>query len=231
MNRKANRIYFLDNPYPQGHQLKEFVWSGRLDKNHDLWFNFHLKTENYDAEDDSDDKEEPKSDWMAKGAWKNCRSCTLSSTFGHLGGIKIDCEKEKFDFESLHDSTLIADPLPLADDFELDDLAFHIYLLGHDSAADHSIKFSRQTNNKFDLEWTGKIALTYVGNYDFKHEFIALIENVEFDGFYFPKGMTNETAQNIFSKKLANIENYEFVDLNPKSFKREYKLKPKLSGV
>jgi hypothetical protein len=156
--------------------------------------------------------------------WENYHNCTISSTKWESRGIEIDTTKGKFDFNSLQQSELIVDPLPIKDDLDFDELSFQIYLLGHDSCADHRIKFSKKGNNKFDIEWRGKIALTYSGEDEFGHEFIALINDVTFDGFYLPKNFKMEKAKDVFGKKLKDIDSFELVDLNPKSNKREYKL-------
>ena len=217
------RIYFLDNPYPNGHQIKEFVWSGRLDESEKLWFDFHLETDDYYAEDETGDLDEPESDWKAKSVWGNYHNCTISSTYwGELGGIRIDNSVNKFHFDNLLQTELSVDTLPIEDNFDYEGLAFHIYLLGHDSCADHKLKFSK--NENYDIEWTGKIALTYGGDYEFKYEFIGIIQNIKFDGFHFPNTWTIEKAKEIFDSKLSNFEEFEFVDLNPKSNKREFKL-------
>lgn len=230
---KANRIFFKGNPYPAGHGIKKFVWSGRLDEKEQLWFDLHLETDDYNAEEEEDDydddyeDEDEGSDWEAKIVWENFGSCTISSTKWQSKGIKINTSQGKFDFNDLLQKPLEVDTLPLEDDLDLEDLSFHIYLLGHDSCANHKIKFSRNSNNKFDIEWTGKIALTYSGEEEFDHDFTAYIQDVTFDGFYLPKDLGLEKAQEVFSKKIRDIENFEFVDLNPKSNKREYKLRPK----
>lgn len=56
---KKNRIFFKDNPYPKGHQIKEFVWCARLEADNEgkedgLYFDFHLETDDYDAEDEDE---------------------------------------------------------------------------------------------------------------------------------------------------------------------------------
>ena len=63
---------------------------------------------------------------------------------------------------------------------EWDDLAFHIYLLGHDAVAKHKIKFVRAADSLFEIQWSGKIAQAYVGDYEFKHDFNAVLKNVQF---------------------------------------------------
>jgi hypothetical protein len=222
--KQVNRIYFRGNPYPKGHRIRKFVWDGRLDEDEQLWFDFHLETDDYYAEDDTEDIEEPNSDWKAKIVWGNYHSCTISSTKWHLGGIKIQTLNGKFDFNNLQQKELTADTLPLEADFDFDNLAFHIYLLGHDSCANHRIKFSKNANGNFDIDWSGKIALTYAGEDEFKHDFTALIQDVIFDGFYLPNNFGVEKAKEVFGRKLKDADNYQFVDLNPKSNKREYKL-------
>lgn len=225
MTPQPNRIYFPGNPYPNGHSIKEFLWRGRMDEDESLWFDFHLKSDSYYAEDENrDEEDDAESDWTAKGGWENYHDCTLSSTYWpDPSGLRIDTKGQKIDFDRLIQKGFIADPLPLKENFELDDLSFHIYLLGHDSCADHKIKISGNQPS-FDIEWTGKIALSYAGDYEFKYDFIALIHGVRFDGFHYPKSWTLEKATEVFNKKLENFDQYEFVDLNPKSFKREYKL-------
>ena len=63
-----------------------------------------------------------------------------------------------------------------------------------------------------------------MGNEEFSHDFKAEIFNAEFEGFHYPKTWSVEKATEVFKAKLVNFETYEFVDLNPKSNKREYKL-------
>ncbi|WP_262885773.1 hypothetical protein [Chryseobacterium vaccae] len=31
MKKSPCKIYFLNNPYPDGHEIIDFVWSGRID--------------------------------------------------------------------------------------------------------------------------------------------------------------------------------------------------------
>ena len=205
---KSNRIFFKDNPYPNGHKIKEFIWSGRFEPETGLWFDFHLKTDNYHAEDKSDDEFEPESDWKAKTAWKNYHNCTMSSTEWHYGGILVGTEDKNLDFENLESKTLVADKLPLPEDWDFEDNSFYIYLLGHDSCADHKITFvKRHSFDTYDINWTGKIALTYVGNYNFNYEFSGTIENVKFTGFEFE----NEISDTI-GKYLINSDLFEIRD-------------------
>lgn len=226
---KPSRIYFKDSPYPNGHRIKEFKWSGRIDEDGQLWFDFHLITEDYEVDDNhlpSVDGETV-SNWHSKVVWDNYQACTLSSTYwGDNQGILVDTTNAPFSFQELIDKGLVANPLPLQSEDDYDNLAFSIYLLGHDTCAGHRLAFSK-TIDGMDLEWTGKIALTYAGEEEFNHDFKIVVRNVVFDGFQYPKEWSQEEALEAFSDKISSFESYEFVDMNPKSFQRNYQLVPK----
>ncbi|WP_129055767.1 MULTISPECIES: hypothetical protein [unclassified Chryseobacterium] len=146
----ASKIYFIDNPYPNGHRIETFIWSGRIDEYGFIWFDFHLKTENYYANDDENDEDEEKedetlSDWDSKIVWGNYHACTLSSNYwGEQRGIRISKPGEKLNFDAVVQNNLFSNDLPTEHHFDDDDLAFNIYLLGHDSCADHQISFQKQ---------------------------------------------------------------------------------------
>ncbi|RZJ49026.1 MAG: hypothetical protein EOO44_19045 [Flavobacterium sp.] len=230
---QPDRIYFLGNPYPNGHALKEFEWSGRIEEDESMWFDFHLKTDNYYAEDeteDEDEDEDSKSNWDSKIAWSNYHKCILSSTYWGDYGIKINKTAGKAVFNDFIKDDLLADTFSEDDDeegFDCDELAFGIYLLGHDTCANHRIKVTPTTQNKFDIDWSGKIALTYSGGDEFSHDFKLHLQNAEFDGFHYPKTWSLEKASDFFKTYFEDFDTYEFVDLNPKSKKREYKFKKK----
>lgn len=121
-----SKIYFIDNPYPNGHNIEEFSWSGRIDEYGSIYFDFHLKTENYYANDDENEEDEAEglSDWDSKIVWGNYQ----------------------------HTSSMLSSKA------------------------------------------------------------------------FIPKNWPVEKAAEIFKAQLADFEEYEFVELNPKSNKREYKL-------
>ncbi len=78
-----SKIYFTDNPYPNGHNIEEFSWSGRIDEYGSIYFDFHLKTENYYANDDENEEDEAEGlpDWDSKIVWGNYHACILSSKY------------------------------------------------------------------------------------------------------------------------------------------------------
>ncbi|NML22083.1 hypothetical protein HHL16_14465 [Pseudoflavitalea sp. G-6-1-2] len=223
---QTNRIYFRNNPWPDGHALNKFTWSGRLDPEDGLYFDFYLKTDNYNAGETSNEEEEDEvlSDWESKIVWNNYHACTIASKEKGQPGILVAQRGSKFSFSEFQSQTFTADPLPVMEDFELDDLAFGIYLLGHDASADHYIAIERQENNLFSIHWTGKIALFYAGEDSFDHAFETQITDVAFDGIHYPQSFSHEEAMRLLSDVMVDADMFRFEDLNPKSFKREYKL-------
>ena len=109
MKTEPNRIYFKGNPYPNGHQISKFIWSGRIDEDQNIWFDFHLESDKYYAEDESDDVEEPESDWKAKIVWGNYHSCKISSTYWgeENKGIKLSKNFGKLNFDFKHNLNVI----------------------------------------------------------------------------------------------------------------------------
>ena len=62
---------------------------------------------------------------------------------------------------------------------EYHDLAMGIYLQGHDSCGKHQLTFTRiEQSNRFNIDWSGKIAKTYFGDDEFKYDFTAYIRDV-----------------------------------------------------
>lgn len=180
MTRPQNRIHFAGNPWPEGHPVKEFRWTASA-RNNEVWFDLHLRSEDYDAEREIDEPEDEDidhpSDWDAPGVWNNYHRCTLSSTaWGDGGGFAV-CALPDFSLARL-DGLEVSIDLPPPDDME--DNVFHIYLLGHDAAAQHRIRFDRIAGtDRFHITWTGKIALAYTGDYEYRYDFSAQLHDVE----------------------------------------------------
>lgn len=176
---KEGRIFFPGNPWPEGHPIKEFLWSAEQ-RGTDVWFGFHLKTADYYSERDIEDDEDTEylSDWNAPIVWGNYHSCTISSDFWHDGGF-LACSLADFNPDHVDGLRVQVDPLPLDLHTPYENRAFHIYLLGHDSVVDHHIAFSRiPGTDLFDIEWEGKIALNYSGDYAPKHRFRAELKGI-----------------------------------------------------
>lgn len=224
---KINRILFRDNPYPRGHLIKKINWSGRLDAERGLVFDFHLESEAYEnsaAPETGEEPEEEVRDWYSRDVWANYNGCILSSTAWGSSGIVVARPGELFSFSSQFPLRIKADTLPLPDEVDWDDLAIGLYLLGHDACADHNIHITRTGANRYDLHWTGKIALAYVGEVDFNYDFEIHLYEVPFDGIHYPQHWSRDEAMAALGKVVDDPDVFTFEDLNPKSNKRTYKL-------
>ena len=216
-----NRIFFKGNPFPGGHAVTAFRWSGRLDPQRGLFFDFYLETDNYNAEYKSSDATEELPDWVSKIVWNNYHRCTIASKEKGHEGILVATPSSPISFEGAGGFQLSADLLPL--DYYDPTLAFGIYLLGHDTCAHHHITISPLANHQYNINWKGSIALTYAGEEDFDHSFEALLCDVAFDGIYYPQTLTPDEARQLLGRVVVDAGRFRLEDLNPKSFKREYK--------
>lgn len=177
-----DRIVFPGNPWPEGHAIAEFEWSARIE-GEDLWFDLHLVSADYYAEREiEDDEEAATSDWLAPIVWGNYHHCTLSSTYwgrSAVGGFRVG-PWATFSPAALDGAEFVVDPFD--GDAELPDSdqepAFGLYLLGHDSAVDHRIRFLRRADSdRYDLLWSGRIALSYAGDYVPRYRFEARLHD------------------------------------------------------
>jgi hypothetical protein len=194
----AGRITFADNPWPNGHRVESFAWSGRLYPGRGVAFDFDLRSANYYEDDrdslpDVDDEDDLVSSWKSKTVWSNYHSCIMSSVeWGESDGFLVGTAKKPLDLDALDGAELRLDKLPLNGK-----PTFATYLLGHDSVADHRITFrcsAEGTTDAYDISWRGKIALTYAGETEFCHLFESALTRVTFDGFRIPKGVDGTTA-------------------------------------
>lgn len=178
---QSGRIFFKGNPWPEGHPIKTFKWTA-LAKGWNVYFSFHLETEHYESEREYDidnDDTEYETDWEAPIAWSAYHHCILSSDDYHNGEFKV-CRRSKFRPEYFDGFTIKLDEDP-GDIGFLEDRHFHIYLQGHDATAFQNITFRRVAGtNLFNIAWTGRIALAYVGEEEYKYEFEARINGVPF---------------------------------------------------
>lgn len=223
-------ITFIDSAYPEPHNLREFVWSGRLDDQGKLWFDLHLISEDYYANESDDLEDEETEDdeytslayWQSKDLWNNYHNCILSSTYwSDEQGFIVGDVNHPFDFTMLNGKTFHLDSETF---LENEACAFSIYLAGHDASTNHKVLFNQQSDGKFHILWQGDIALFYSGFTEFIHQFKADLTDVNFDGFYFPKDWSLNKATAEFQKILKGFESYEFVVINPKHNFPQYKL-------
>lgn len=234
MNNLRNRILFPGNPWPNGHLITMFRWFAGirpleedLIEGRELRFvmgmRFELQTEEYYAADNESarvEEENYEDNWKAKASWENYHRCYIgpSATSYSPGIICSDGTKKfKFDCETYSFS---ADPLPIDPEEFYNENVFGIYLLGHDTVADHKIFLhNRQADGSYTVDWTGKIALTYSGEEEFLHDFVAHVEGVRFDAIELAEleELEEELSDTAFDQLAINLLN-NFVS-DPENFK------------
>jgi hypothetical protein len=166
--------------------------------------------------DDEEDEEEAEDEWQAKIVWNNYHSCTLSSTHWGDTGFLAGTDLKPFDLESLDGKEYRIDFLTSdeQENSDQDTTSFGIYLLGHDAAAFHTIKFTKTENQTFNIDWKGKLAQAYVGDYEFKHDFHTLIHSAEFRGIFIDDETTDEQAFELLKQFVCKPQLFRLVNVN-----------------
>ncbi len=183
-----DRIYFEGNPWPAGHKIEQFEFWGRLAPGEGVWFELDLRTENYYAESKGVSEEDSEADWTSTVVWRNYHRAHLHADGrGFVGATK----SRGASLGSLAGTSYQVDATPKA----WDDAAFHIYLLGHDSVAEHVISFERRNpDGTFVIDWTGSICLSYAGRTKYEHRFRANISAASFAGIKVPAKVSDSDA-------------------------------------
>lgn len=201
-----NHILFPGNPWPNGHAIKDFRWSAELRKGARIWCHLHLKSEAYGASDLDQDEpaSENTSNWQSKNVWNNYGSCTLSSTQWDHSGFVVGTPEEPFDLDSMSGYTFEVDSMP----FNVEDQpSFGIYCQGHDTVAGHQISFLKDDAG-WAIDWSARIALTYLGGQEFDHRLIARKTGVHFDGIALSHELAPEDAVEVLSQCVMNSSRY-----------------------
>ena len=216
--QREDRIFFPGNPWPGGHVIRDFKWSGRLDPATGVWFDFTLISNDYYAEDElhaEEEEDDTAEGWTSKAVWANYQHCTISSR--DYRGILAGNAMHKFDWQTLADNPLKADTLPLPEDFDQDtDVAFSIYLLGHDDCAGHVMRFREAEYGTFQLQWEGAVALSYGGDFNFRYRFNALVQNAIFEGFRLPSDITDTELEGLLEKYMVDPAAWQRAGENPR---------------
>ncbi|GIG85127.1 hypothetical protein [Plantactinospora endophytica] len=208
------RIWFPGNPWPDGHRVTEFAWTGRLDGTGRLWFDLMLESADYDADDEDleeaededidDDEDDDVEDFLARNVWQNYHSCTLGSTWEDATGLVAATPGRPFRLAGPEPQRLTADPLPIADPHAAP--AFRIYLLGHDSVAEHQIEITPEPGGgeRYRIGWQGRVALTYTGDSEFRYTFRADLRDVELGHVDIPETLSVDEARQRLTE-LVNV--------------------------
>ena len=204
------RIKFFGNPWPAGHAVTEAVWSAEL-RPDGLRFHLHVVSADYDAEDDRDDPEGDRGAWRSRIVWTNYHACSLSSTKWGDDGFLVATPGKPIDLERLASKTFRVDPMAgdaIPEDVELDDLAFGIYLLGHDSVCDHRIRFVKRRGPRcYDIRWRARIALTYAGDTELSHRLEATLPRLRLDTIEL-EDLDATTARALLPEVLVGAERF-----------------------
>lgn len=176
------RILFADNPWPDGHSIEKLTWGATLHPAQGLFIHFDLVSAPYCDGDHVEEKADGTSDWHSKSVWANYHACHIApSMTSDCWGILVSDGSVPFDLD-LPNHQFHADLLPTSVDHVFEHGVFGIYLLGHDACADHRINLARMADtNCYSLNWSGRIALAYADQEDFRYTFTATAENVVFD--------------------------------------------------
>jgi len=200
MNDKniENRIWFKNNPWPDGHAIEDVKFYGVLKADCILLY-LSIKSEQYYtkegfetahekalAHDDDCYESGITDDWQLYGGWLNYHACHIQpNNYVVLGDTETP-----FAMSKLSGLTLNLDDPPPRDKnwggISFDDLSFHCYVLGHDAVGHHNISFKLAQEgapNHYDVDWVGKVALAYMGDDEFKYDFKIKLRNVPFMGF------------------------------------------------
>lgn len=216
------RIRFPGNPWPDGHPVAAFTLSAALDPRHGVGLLLHLESADYDAEGPGQESED-EADWTAADVWTNYCSAILSNTYwGYLNAHLVRLDQppfRRFDPSALTGQIFAFDPVDaLPMDWSPADQPFQIYLMGHDAVAEHRIAFSRgSAPGLFNIAWSGRIALAYVGDNVFRHRFEAQISDVPFAGLELdtdptvPAPRREAAAQALLKKFVADPRAWRFV--------------------
>ena len=194
-------ILFHGNPWPAGHRIAELNWSGAIHPERGLSLGFELQSASYyEGEEDrfpfDDEEDVDGSYWRAKSAWANYHACRIgTSTTSDSPGILVSDGTTPFAFDA-ETYDFRADPMPVSANEVFESGAFGIYLLGHDAVADHRIDLrSTDAAGHYAMNWTGRIALAYSGDEEFKYDFTAKAEDLRFDAislWYFDPQIAKE---------------------------------------
>lgn len=222
------RIWFENNPWTNGHAIKsaelfielseggEHAWPP--DKG--VFLGLKIKSDTYYAEMSIEEQErtyEAKSTsnenvkntdgWNSFPLWHNFGSCTIESSNAQIGNVS-----QKYDLTTLMLGRLeFEKDRKVVPDQENALNAFTCYILGHDSVSDHEITFSDTIDSPghFDIKWTGAVALSYVGNYNFEHRFRAELNNVAFLGIKGPRYQELREVKKSFFGLFSKSDYYD----------------------
>ena len=201
----ADRIFFSDgNPWAEGHAVKRCYLDAQIYEGDLLQVIIHFESNEYCDNDGGQFLDNGKEgDWESKTVWNNYHSCNID------GVILRATPGNPISLESLESSVHHIDPLPEAlERFVEDELEFSIYLLGHDSVADHRIELGELSEAGYPMKWTGRIALSYSGEYDFDYAFALESTLKPLSRVWYPQEWDDAKAEEVLSDLMREAEKF-----------------------
>ncbi len=107
--------------------------------------------------------------------------------------------------------------------FNLDDHpSFGIYCQGHDTVAGHEISFEKGEAG-WTIDWSARIALTYLGGQKFDYQLIARKTGAFFDGIAVGYGLSTDHAIDMLKRCVVNPDQYK---LETTEFESHFRIHP-----
>lgn len=179
------RIWFEGNPWPQGHALLDFQLGAFLHEG-GVTLSLLLKSTEYrDAGGAVEPPEEQAAtgDWESRGVWNNYHRCSIESgAIADQPPLAIDpATKLPVPGQRLRFDTLADEP---PNGFDPQDNLLQCYILGHDAVRDHDLKIGAgSAHGLYRIDWSGRVALAYAGDYFYRYRFRVEVEDAPFVGF------------------------------------------------
>lgn len=166
------QIAFDASPWPQGHPLEKFRMTLKGDPQGNLRLHVHAVSAVYDASGDPQGAPAGSTLWYQPEVWADAGRAVLSSRYWDNAGFKLPSPRRSFTEDKLDQMVLSADPVKsITLKKPVEDLAVGTWVLGNGLAGDHRLTLRRRRPYVFDIEWTGRIRNSFLGEQQFDHPF------------------------------------------------------------
>lgn len=168
----SGHIVFDASPWPEGHALEQFRLTVQGDEKGNVRLHVHAISEPYDRSGDPQGAPAGASPWQRPETWLDAGRCVLSSLHWDNRGFALPTPNKSFTDDKLDGIVLTADPVKsISLKNPVEDLAVGAWVLNNGLAGDHRLKLTRIRPYVFDVEWSGLIRNSFLGEPDFGHGF------------------------------------------------------------
>lgn len=175
----TGRIVFADSPWPEGHPIERFRLTLRGDEQGNLRLHVHVMSAPYESAGSPVGAPAGSSPWNRPETWLDAQYAILSSLHWGNRGFKLPSKTSTFEEHKLDGMVLTADPVKQVSlDNPLEDLAVGAWVLGNGVVGDHRISLTRVRPYVFDVNWTGSLRNSFLGEENFGHRFEVNAESV-----------------------------------------------------